>query len=359
MHSVGDGLHLDQAVFACGARHYAVKEAFSAADFRGDLGPAKQAIWDGLACLAFAEAQDFELEDSVLQSASEQYRQNRGLSTAEATEQWFEERGLSFDDFADYLERFLLRAHFAGQIEQIREEYAPPQAEIEPLVLPELVLSGSLYELVLRLAWRVASEASSDGDPLPHADAADEVRRAFFDRNGTSPENVDDWCAQHRCETGWFDELVRLETLFKLECDTVLTPASCRAEMEARRSALLRVEVHAARFSDEDMAREVLMCIVEDGMSFADACAMARTPSSLSTAFIESLPEELQRRFLSASPGETFPVPENENMHWLYCLARKIEPDLEDQVISRLLERGIIVRHAGALVDEHIQGLAG
>lgn len=346
------------AVFTCGVRNYVVTEVVSAACFRGELGPVRQAVSDGLACLAFAEARDYELEDSVLQSASERYRQTRGLGTAKATERWFDDRGISFDGFADYLERFLLRARFSEQLEQIRREYAPPQAEIDPLVLTEVVLSESFDELVLRLAWRVSAKADLNGGVLPHRDATEEARRAFFERKGTSAENVDDWCARHQCGTDWFDELVRLETLFKQECGKVVTPGSCRAEMQARRSALLRIEAHAARFSDEDIAREVLMCVIEDGTDFAEACAMARAPASLSTAFLESLPEELQLRFFSASPGDVFRVSENETSHWLYCLSRKIEPDLEDETIRRLLERGIVTRYFGGLVDKYIQGLA-
>ena len=58
-----------------------------------------------MAAEAKADESDIELDDAAVAAAAEAFRYEHNLITAEETERWLEERGLSLDDFTDYFVR--------------------------------------------------------------------------------------------------------------------------------------------------------------------------------------------------------------------------------------------------------------
>ena len=63
----------------------------------------------GVAAAQEATASDLEADDDAITSAVETFRYDRDLITAEETEHWLEERGLTLEDFADYFNRVYWR----------------------------------------------------------------------------------------------------------------------------------------------------------------------------------------------------------------------------------------------------------
>jgi len=343
------------AGFSCGDRDYTAQEVVAAAAFRSELTAVWLAIHDGLAATAYASENGYELDEDALQAASEQYRQDRGLLSAEDTQGWFAARGVSLDDFGDYLERRLWLARFADHIEPIRQDYPAPMETVAPLVWPELVLGGAFDELALWLARRVALEAAQDGAPAPSPEETEDERGRFLERAGIAPDQCEAWCEGNATSAERLEELLRLEAIYRRKRHELLTPDNFDREMQLRRLELLGIEVESAGFPSEDMAQEARLCLVEDGASLPDVSARAQSTAYHATVFLEGLPENLQTRFLSAAPGEVFPPIEDHGEYWVYRVCRKIEPDKENGEVRRRLEHALITRYFDELVDTHIQ----
>jgi len=344
------------AGFRCDGREYAAQAVVSAAAFRSEMTAVWMAVRDGLAATAYANENGYALDEDALQAASEEYRQERGLASAEATEHWFAARGVSLDDFENFLERRLWLSRFGQEIASIREDYADPPEALAPLIWPEMILCGAFDDFALWLARRVALEAGSDGAP-PSPEEDQEERGRFFKRADIAAGQCGGWCEEHQCSAQWLDELLRLEVLYRRKRRELLTPESFDREMRMRRLELVGIEVEAAGFPSEAMAQEAYACVVVDGAALPDVSAQAHGTSYHATVFLEGLPEELQTRFLSAAPGETFPPVEDGGVYWVYRVCRKIEPDTANGEVHRRLEHALITRYFDELVDTQIDWL--
>lgn len=343
------------AGFRCSQRDYTAQDILTAAAFRSEMTAVWLAIRDGLAATTYANENGYELDENAIQAASEQYRHERGLLSAEATQGWFEVRGVSLDDFGDYLERRLWLARFADHIDPIRRDYPAPMETVAPLVWPELVLGGGFDELALWLARRVALEVAQDGAPAPSPEETEDERGRFFERAGIAADQWGAWCEGNGCSPERLEELLRLEAIYRRKRHELLTPDNFDREMLLRRLELLGIEVESAGFPSEDMAQEARLCVVEDGASLPDVSARAQSTAYHATVFLEGLPEDLQARFLSAAPGEVFPPIEDQGAYWLYRVCRKIEPDTSNAEVRRRLEHALITRYFDELVDTHIE----
>src|SRR5437773_7676126 len=95
----------DLIVCACGKHEYAARDAIDAANFRGEL----QAKWKEFLEAVEAEKRSDELEldldEAAISSGAEAFRYEYDLITAEETEEWLANRGLTFDDFSAYFTR--------------------------------------------------------------------------------------------------------------------------------------------------------------------------------------------------------------------------------------------------------------
>ena len=94
-----------KVIFLCGDRPFSGRDLIDAAHFRGELEP----LWTDLLRprrgRGKADEQDLEFDDDAINSAAERFRYEHDLITAEETEQWLEERGLTLGDFSAYFVR--------------------------------------------------------------------------------------------------------------------------------------------------------------------------------------------------------------------------------------------------------------
>src|SRR6266704_4642571 len=124
--------HDDLIVCTCGSQEYTPRDAIEAALFRGEL----DSTWKEFLRCAQAEKRadelDIDLDESAIAAAAEAFRYEHDLITAEETEAWLENRGLTFDDFSDYF----TRQYYAGALQDIvpdKVEYASAPSDLREL----------------------------------------------------------------------------------------------------------------------------------------------------------------------------------------------------------------------------------
>ncbi len=91
----------DLGVFHIGKRTVTIDDVICAAHFRGELVKSWQRVCDCAQCGTSGR----EADEADLQARSEEFRIGRDLISAEETERWLDERGLSLDDFSDFFIR--------------------------------------------------------------------------------------------------------------------------------------------------------------------------------------------------------------------------------------------------------------
>src|SRR6516225_858433 len=348
------GLHL--LVCTCGEREYTARDAIDAAIFRGELDVKWKEFLDEVEAEKRADELELELDESAISSAAEAFRYEYDLITAEETEAWLANRGLTLDDFAGYLTREYYASTLQEEIIPDEIEYPSAEAELHQLFLAALILSGELDrmtgDLIVRLAARCAGKE-------PSSDATATEKQKFLHRNGIKSAQLASWLEQLERDSKWLDEMLAMEAAYQKHCDTLLVPEARQRELLALRLPLTRFETEMIEVESLDAAREVLFCVREDGMSMQEVATEGGYPYRRADFILEDLPVDAQHRFLSVSAGEMLkPLARGDGFE-LCRILKKIEPQPDDPKVKSRIDRRLLDRHFAELTSKYTQRRLG
>ena len=341
---------LDLVVCACGEQEYTARDAIDATIFRGELDVKWKEFLHQVAAETRADELALEPDESAISSAVEAFRYEHDLITAEETEAWLANRGLTLDDLADYLTREYYASTLHEDIIPDEIEYPSAGAELRQSFFVELILSGELdritNDLIVRLAARCAGK-----EPPPDVIVAE--RRRFLNRNGITAEQLADWLEQLKRDSKWLDEMLAIEAAYRKHCDTLLMPEARQRELLALRLPLTRFETEMVEVESLCAAREALFCVREDGMSMEEVATEGRYPYRRADFLLEDLPLDAQHRFLSVSVGEVLqPLARGDGFE-LCRVLRKIEPQPDDPKVKSRIDQRLLERHFTELTSKY------
>jgi hypothetical protein len=343
-------------VFRCGNRPFTINDVIAAAYVRGELDPVSQRLSRSIAAERRAAGMDLSADEEELQKMPEEFRYQRDLITGEETERWLGERGLTLDDFSGYF----TRRYWA---ETLDEEFGPDgidhpltDPEWRDLLIVDLFLSGEFDRLAMELSWRVAAgEAAKDAEPDPGLIV--DGRAHFMDRNKLDAATLNQKLAEAGCDQQWFDEMLKIEAIYRQQCDAVLTDEAVKSEIKTHRIEFTLADVEMIDLESSDAAAEALLCAREDGEPFDEIAREGGYPYSRTRILIAELPDGMQQRFLCAAPGEVLdPMPRGDGFQ-LCRILEKIEPGMDDPEIRNRVQKRIIQRHFLDLASRHIHWL--
>ena len=316
-------------MFTTGGKTVAVADVIAAALFRGEIAPV-------------AKREERDVDNAALQSMAEQFRTERDLITAEETERWLAERGLTLEDFSVFFRRCFWK-DAAG--EKVEPEAFDSSAELHDLLRVELLLSGEFDRMAVRFAWRVAAESECARE------AVEIERQRFLQRARLHAATLPEWLARLGRDPSWLDKMLRLEASYRRQCDAVLTHEARERMLNALRLPLTRLELETVDLESFDAAREAFLCVREDGVAMAEVAKDGRYPYRCAEIVVEDLPEESRQTILCATPGEVLEPIERGEGFQLCRIIRKIEPDLADAQTRSRVEQRILEGHFSELAS--------
>ncbi|MBA3543460.1 MAG: hypothetical protein H0T83_03335 [Chthoniobacterales bacterium] len=343
----------NKLVFTSGGDDFTIRDILDAAFFRCELEPAWNELLRLMAAERIADEKELAFDDDEIDAAAERFRYEHDLITAEETERWLSDRGLTLSDFGAYFVRQYWGEQMADVTPEALDYFAAPN-DMRALLTNELILSGELDRMAQRQSWRVAAAKEAEGQPLdPELLAAE--RAEFLERSGFKEEEVDGWLEKVGRDRAWFDQALAMEAIHRRDCASVLSEQAREREIAALRLPLTRFEVETIELDSLDAAREALLCAREDGMSMEEVAAEGRYPYRRPEVLLEEIPEDLQQKFLSVHPGDILePIARGDGFHICRVIG-KSEPDLEDPLVRQRAEDRIVDRHFADLTTRHIQ----
>lgn len=351
MSSTGSISHGDLIVCACQGREYTARDAMEAALFRDDLATAWQAFLRRVAADGRAGELDLELDEDALGTVAEAFRYQYDLITAEETEQWLSERGLTLEEFSDYFARSVWGN---TQIEGVRPEkvdYVSAPTDLRETFTADLILSGKLEEMTAQLGWRLAAVCSAKDVDLDMVAAA---KQNFLERNEMNSVRPSDWLKQLRRDEEWLDQQAMMEAAYQSRCASLLLGQARQRELASLRLPLTQFETEVIELESRDAAQEALFCVREDGMSMQEVANEGRYPYRRLDFVLEDLGDEMQHRFLSVSNGQVLePLPRGDGFE-LCRVIRKIEPQASDPITRSRIEQRLLNRHFSELVSKYV-----
>jgi len=340
----------DVIVCACGTQEYTARDAVDAAIFRGEVEEKWQKFLCNVAAEGHADDLELELDQSAISAAAEEFRYRHDLITAEETEVWLANRGLTFDNFTDYF----TRQYCVGAVdedvspEEIRYTSAAP--ELRDLFLEELILSGALEDMTTKLMWRLAARCA-EKEPAREAIAAEKGK--FLNRISIEPERLAHWLEELGRDSQWLNEMLAIETAYWTQCDKLLSPEARRRELMGLRLHLTRFEIEVIELESRDAAKEALFCVRKDEMSMEEVATEERYPYRRGEFLLEDLPVDLQQKYLGVSPGDVLePIPHGDGFE-LCRIIKKVEPRLEDPSVQSRVDQRLLDQYFSDLTTKY------
>jgi hypothetical protein len=348
----------DITVCACGPREYKARDAIDAAVFRAEIDPAWREFLQETQAEKRAEELELELDDEAVNAAVETFRYEHDLITAEETEQWLALRGLDLEDFGDYFARRYWLGTVEEEIESDEAEPFSSSSDLRKPFIADLILSDKLDFLTTELMWRLAALAA-DVDEKTDAEKIAAERQKFFDRNKITAQDLPVWLDRIGRDMEWFEEMLALEAAYQRRRQALLNPQARARELATMRMPLTRFEADVVEVESRDAAREIVLCIREDGISMEEAAAEGRYPYR-SVAFLrQDVPADFQQKFLSVSVGDILdPVARGDGFE-LYQITGKVEPDPDDPAVQVQIDKRLVERHFSELASKHVEPRLG
>ena len=346
----------DLIVCTCGSRKYTPGDAIDAALFRGEL----DSKWaEFLRCVESekrADELDLDLDDDAIATAAEAFRYEHDLITAEETEAFLANRGLTLDDFTDYFTRHYCASAITEKVLPENIEYISASSELRQVFMAEAILSGELDRMTTELMWRLAArcaEKEVDSEAL----AAEE--RSFLDRNKIEPAQLPNRLKRLGRDLEWFNEMIAMQAVYRRRCETLLVPQARQRELVMLRLPLTRFETEVIELESHDAAQEALFCVREDGMSMEEVAIEGRYPYRRVDFLFEDIPADLQQRFLSVSEGDVLEPAAHGDGFELCRIIKKIEPQADDSTVGLRIEQRLLDRHFSELSSKYTQRRLG
>jgi hypothetical protein len=346
----------DLIVCACGEQEYTARDGIDAAIFRGELEVRWKEFLEAVEAEKRSDELDLDLDGAAISSARDAFRYEYDLITAEETEEWLANRGLTPDDFIDYFTRHYRANALHEELVPDEVEYNSASPELRELFLAELILSGELNRMTTALMWRLAAHCA-EKDPYPAAIAVAE--QEFFDRNDIEPSQLADWLERLRRDSEWFNVMLVIDAAYRTRRDALLVPQARQHELAALRLSLTRFETEIIEFESRDAAKEALFCVREDGMSMEEVASEGRYPYRRVGFLLEDIPMDSQQRFLCASAGQVLKPIERGDGFELFRIVKKIEPRLDDPRVKSRIDQRLLNRHFSELVNKHVERRLG
>ena len=329
----------DIIVCACGTQEYTARDAIDGAIFRGELDEKWQKFLRHIAAEERADELELELDESAISAAAEEFRYRHDLITAEETEAWLANRGLTFDDFSDYFARQYCMGAVDEGVSGEPIVYTSAPQELRHLFVAELILSGQLDDMTVKLMRRLAARCAGKE---PGSEAIDAEKRKFFHRIGVEPAHLAHWLEEMGRDSQWLNETLAIEAVYGAHCETLLVPEARQRELMTLRLRLTRFEVELIELESQDAAQEALFCVREDGMSLEEVATDGRYPYRVANFLLEDLPAEVQQKYLSVSQGDLLaPMPRSDGFA-LCRVVKKIEPRLEDPTVKLRVDQRLL-----------------
>ena len=339
----------NRVIFSCAERGFTAKEVVDSAVVRGEIDPVWKDFLRVAECDHLANERELEVDDSALDSAAIAFRYKHDLITAEETERWLEDRGVSLAEFSEYFARQYWGRSYSGTVDLPTSSYQTASPEEKDLFLVDLTLSGSLDRMAERLSYRVAAQADEARDN--RANAVEERARFLA---AAKIDDLADWLAQLGRDEQWLGEVLAAEAAYQRRVAEILTEQAFQRELKSMQLNFMRFELETVEVDSRDAAAEVVACVRNDGMEMSEVAEEGRYPFHRSDVLLEDIPSEQQRRFLSAKAGALFdPVPRGDAFQ-VWRVKTRTEPSLQDPIIRARLESRIVDRCFNELLSKHI-----
>lgn len=301
-------------------------EIVLAAETWGEWRPFFEATRQSLSCLRHAAKTGHMPDTFETREIANAFRYARNLISADEARNWLSRRGLTVEEWMDYLRGQMLRERWSNKLEAILAGNLVSDAEVVRVIHCHAVCADKLNEWSLKLAGRAAIAASSglfETAPVPSIRSSKELVR-------------------------------RIEAEFQLQRQRSVTLKLIESKIADHRLDWIRVDSRYIWFGEERIAREAALCVTDDGLTLEEVAHDAHAIVQQWSFFLDEIEPGTRPRFLAARKGDWLgPIKMIEGFP-LFSIVGKRMPAADDVEIRNRAEEAIIAGMMEQAIDERV-----
>jgi hypothetical protein len=299
---------------------------FADARRRGDWQILETEVRQALACGQLSAEGAPPLGRQAERSTANAFRRARRLHAAEDVEAWLGARGLTVRQWRRFIRGEALRQRHAAQLADLVARYPADDQALHDTLPIWGWCSGAFPRWAEELAARAASAAALGEDGS--RDGAD----------------------------GQVD-LPALDEAYDRFAAAAATSDRLAALVAARYLAWLRIDGDLVAFADEDIAREALLCVREDGWSLADVAAAGRSQLRRRALVAEEVDVEVRHHLVRARDGDLLGPLLVDGRPTLVFVRRKRPPEIDDEEVRVRATRELVDTAVAREVADRVEWL--
>jgi hypothetical protein len=310
-------------VFIVNGAEFGWDEIVAAAQVWDEWRPFVEQTRQSLACLLLATETGQLPAGAETRETATAFRYAHNLISAEETQTWLSQWGMSVEDWMNCMRGQLLREHWANRLNEIAAANLVSDEEVAEVIRNYAVCDDKLIEWARELAGRAAIAFGVPGS-------------GSFDSAGLSPREL----------------VERVEAGFAMRRRLVVTPNSIEASIARRRLDWIRFDCRYVWFPEERIAREAALCVTEDGLTLDEVAYDARCIVQRWDFYLDEIDADARPHFLAARAGEWVgPLKIMEGFP-LFSILDKQTPTTSDPRIRERAEKSII----NSLIEKEMNG---
>jgi hypothetical protein len=299
---------LTELVFSVGGRTYTWGDVVAAARHWSAWSGVERRSREGVLCAREADRHGDPLTQGELDAAAAAFRRERRLLSADELRAWLAQWDVPLPYWMEHLRRSLLRARWAGRLDELAARHQIAHADVADFVHTEAVCSGALEDAARRLAERAAVAAALAA--APDGDFA--VMDACWER----------FCAD------------------------AASPQAIEREVHAQHMDWLRLDCRWLAHGQEDVVREAALCVREDGRDLATVAGDAGVRLESEMVFLGATEPALRGHLLGARPGDILgPVLLDDEFRLIEVVAKRApsadDPEIRERAARAVVERAV------------------
>jgi len=300
-------------MFIVDGAEFGWNEIVAAAQVWDEWRPFVEQTRQSLACLLLAAETGQLPAGAETRETATAFRYAHNLISAEETQTWLSQWGMSVEDWMNCMRGQLLREHWANRLNEIAAANPVSDEEVAEVIRNYAICDDKLIAWARELAGRAAIAFGAAGS-------------GSFDSTCLSPREL----------------VERVEAGFAMRRRLAVTPNSLEASIARRRLDWIRFDCRYVWFPEERIAREAALCVTEDGLTLDEVAYDARSIVQQWNFYLDEIEADARPHFLAARAGEWLgPIKMLEGFP-LFSIVNKEAPAESDPQIRRRAEQSII-----------------
>jgi len=332
-------------VFRLGETSYYWEDVVLAAMAWEDWRLLRDTIRAGLACAKRMRDLAQWPSDEEIDSSMREFRYQNGLISAEDVEVWLKKWGLTTLDWMKYICMSVLRRKWAHNLTDIMKQFSVRDGEIDQHMKAEGICSGELLSWCRKLAIRVSlfekykKEWTKYESDEGFQEKMKELLKGY--RSNVKKSGQLSILTPKACREK-LEYLVKVDLCFQRFCERVFTEDAINEQIRFHNFDWIRIDCLRLSFPDEQMAKEALLCVKQDGEHFDELAARIQGQIHEDHFYLDCLDSTLHTHFLYAQKGELIGPITMEGNPTLFLLRDKAMPSLNDPHIKQRAQEKIL-----------------